>query len=176
MRIYLDNAATSWPKPEAVYAAVDRYQREVGAAAGRGGYHDAVEAQRTVETARRELAGLLGAADPNHIVFGGNGSDALNLAIHGMLRPGDHVVATVCDHNSVLRPLTEESRTGNVEVTYVGCDGAGLVDPDDMRRARRPTTRLAVVTHGSNVTGAVQPLAEIAAAVKADGVFLLVDA
>ncbi|RIK83122.1 MAG: hypothetical protein DCC67_06280 [Planctomycetota bacterium] len=176
MRIYLDNAATSWPKPEAVYAALDKFQREVGAAAGRGGYRDAVEAQRVVASARREIAALVGAADPSRIVFGGNGSDALNLAIHGTLRPGDHVVATVCDHNSVLRPLAEQTRTNNVSVTYVGCDGAGYVSPDDVRAAIRPNTRLVVVTHGSNVTGAIQPLAEIADAAKAAGALVAVDA
>src|SRR5215212_5848914 len=102
MRIYLDNAATSWPKPEAVYAAVDRYQREVGAAAGRGAYQHAVEAQRTVDAARRGCAALLGVDDPQRLVFAANGTDALNLAIHGLLRSGDHVVTTVCEHNSVL--------------------------------------------------------------------------
>ncbi|MCC6492203.1 MAG: aminotransferase class V-fold PLP-dependent enzyme [Pirellulales bacterium] len=176
MRIYLDNAATSWPKPEVVYNALDKYQREVGAAAGRGGYRDAIEAQRVVAAARREVAGLIGAADPNRIVFGGNCSDALNLSIHGVLRPGDHVVATVCDHNSVLRPLAEQTRTRDVAVTYVGCDGGGYVDPDDVRRAIRPQTLLVIVTHGSNVTGAIQPLAEIAAVAKTAGVLVMVDA
>lgn len=176
MRIYLDNAATSWPKPEAVYQAVDRYQREVGAAAGRGGYRDALEAQRVVASARRKLATLLGAEDPSRIVFGGNGSDCLNLAIHGVLQRGDHVVATVCDHNSVLRPLAEQSLNNDVSVTYVGCDGAGYIDPEDVRRALRPNTRLAIVTHGSNVTGAIQPLTEIAAVAKEAGALLLVDA
>jgi cysteine desulfurase family protein len=176
MRIYLDNSATSWPKPEPVYQAVDQYQRTIGASAGRGAYRDAVEAQRAIAVARREMAALLGAGDPNRIVFGGNGSDALNLAIHGVLRGGDHVVASVCDHNSVLRPLAEQARTGDVSVTYVGCDGAGLVDPADVRAALRPNTRLVVVTHSSNVTGAVQPLAEIAAIAKSAGALVLVDA
>jgi cysteine desulfurase family protein len=176
MRIYLDNSATSWPKPEPVYQAVDQFQRTVGASAGRGAYRDAVEAQRTIAAARREMAALLGAGDPDRIIFGGNGSDALNLAIHGVLRPGDHVVASVCDHNSVLRPLAEQCRSGDVSVTYVGCDGAGLVDPADVRAALRPNTRLVVVTHSSNVTGAVQPLAEIAAIAKSAGALVLVDA
>jgi cysteine desulfurase family protein len=176
MRIYLDNAATSWPKPEAVYAAVDRYQREVGASAGRGGYRDAVEAQRIVDAARRNCAALLGAGDPRQIIFAANGTDALNLAIHGVLRPGDHVVTTVCEHNSVLRPLAENVRSRGVELTVVGCDGAGVVDPDDIRRAMRPVTRLVAVTHASNVTGAVQPVPEIADAAHESGALVLVDA
>jgi cysteine desulfurase/selenocysteine lyase len=176
MRIYLDNSATSWPKPEVVYAAVDRYQREVGTAAGRGGYADAAAAQRTVDAARREVARLIGAPNPNHIITASNGTDALNLAIHGVLRPGDHVVATVCDHNSVLRPLADEARLRDVQVTYVGCNSAGLVDPDDVRRAIRANTRLVNITHSSNVTGAIQPLADIAPLVKAAGKLMLVDA
>lgn len=176
MRIYLDNAATSWPKPEAVYAAVDHYQRQVGVAAGRGGYSDAVASQRIVDGARRAVAQLIGAANPDHVIFGSNGTDCLNLAIHGVLRPGDHVVASVCDHNSVLRPLAEQTRSHDVRVTYVGCDGCGRIDPDDVGRAIRPDTRLVVVNHASNVTGAIQPLPAIAAAVQARGPLLLVDA
>ncbi|HEX5471374.1 MAG TPA: aminotransferase class V-fold PLP-dependent enzyme, partial [Lacipirellulaceae bacterium] len=104
-RIYLDNAATSWPKPDAVYDAVDRFQREVGAPNGRSGYHEALESNRIVERARRGVARLIGARDPLQIAFGFNGTDVLNMAIRGIVRPGDHVVTTVCDHNSVLRPL-----------------------------------------------------------------------
>ena len=104
-RIYLDNAATSWPKPEAVYDAVDRYQREIGAPNGRSGYREALEANRIVERARQGVAELIGVDDPSQIVFGFNGTDVLNLAIRGVVRPGDHVVTTVCEHNSVLRPL-----------------------------------------------------------------------
>ncbi len=176
MRIYLDNAATSWPKPDAVYAAVDHYQREIGIAAGRGGYNDAVAALRIVESARRELAALINAPNPNHIIHGCNGTDSLNLAIHGTLRPGDHVVASVTDHNSVLRPLADETRLRNVTVTYVGCDSHGLIDPDDVRRAIQPRTRMVIATHASNVTGAIQPLAEIAAVAKGADKLLMVDA
>jgi cysteine desulfurase family protein len=161
MRIYLDNAATSWPKPEPVYAAVDRYQRDIGAAAGRGAYRDAIEAQRVVDDARRRCANLLSVSDPSRIVFGSNGTDALNLALHGLLRPGDHVITTVCEHNSVLRPLAELSRTRGVEVTHVGCDAQGYVDPQEIKRAINSSTRLIAVAHASNVTGALQPIREI---------------
>src|SRR5688500_6152531 len=175
MRIYLDNAATSWPKPEPVYAAVDRYQRQVGAAAGRGAYRDAIEAQRVVDEARRLVAELLGAPTPDRIVFGANGTDVLNLAIHGLLRPGDHVVTTACEHNSVLRPLAA-ARRRDVAVDYVGTDGAGYVDPQEVKRAIKSNTRLVVVSHASNVSGAVQPIAEIGAIAREAGAKLLVDA
>jgi cysteine desulfurase family protein len=175
-RIYLDNAATSWPKPEPVYAAVDRYQRQVGAAAGRSGYSDAVEAQRTVAAARRGCAAVLGVSDPASIVFGLNGTDALNLAIHGLLKPGDRVVTTICEHNSVLRPLADAVRSKDVEIVYVACDGAGYVDPTEMRTALNVRTRLVAMTHASNVTGAIQPVADVARLAHAIGALMLVDA
>src|SRR4051812_48556083 len=98
-RIYLDNAATSWPKPEAVYQATDRYQREIGAPVGRGAYREAVEVERLVARARAGIAQLIGVADPQRIVFTANCTAALNLALHGLLRRGDHVVTTDVDHN-----------------------------------------------------------------------------
>src|SRR5687768_3055959 len=104
-RIYLDNAATSWPKPESVYSAVDDYHRRLGAPAGRGAYAEAADTERIIASCRKKIAQLVGASDPSRIIFTQNGTDSLNLALHGWLRPGDHVVTTVCEHNSVLRPL-----------------------------------------------------------------------
>ena len=153
-RIYLDNAATTWPKPDAVYAAADHYLREIGAPNGRSGYHEALESNRIVERARRGVAALIGVNDPLQVIFGFNGTDVLNLAIRGIVRPGDHVVTTVCDHNSVLRPLRALNEDANVAVTYVPCDRQGFVSPDDIRASIRPNTRLVAVIHGSNVTGA----------------------
>ena len=175
-RIYLDNAATSWPKPESVYRAVDSYQREIGAAAGRGAYGAGLEADRIVAAARNGIARLIGAGDPRQIVFTANGTDSLNLAMHGWLRSGDHVVTTVVEHNSVLRPLRELIERRQIVVTRVPCDAAGLVDPDDIRRALRPTTRLVALVHASNVTGALQPAREIGEITRAHGAALLIDA
>jgi len=178
-RIYLDNAATSWPKPPAVYAAVDHYMREVGGPNGRSGYREALEANRIVERARRGVAELIGAAEPRQVVFGYSGTDVLNMAIQGVVRPGDHVVTTVCDHNSVLRPLTALRESADVTVSYVPCDGQGFVSPDDVRAALRPETRLVAVVHASNVTGAIQPIAEIGRVVRMHGggeTLFLVDA
>jgi cysteine desulfurase family protein len=175
-RIYLDNAATTWPKPPAVYDAVDRYQREIGGPNGRSGYREALEANSIVERARQGVAELLGADDPLEIAFGFSGTDVLNLAIRGVVRPGDHVVTTVCDHNSVLRPLRALAEQADVEVSYVPCDGEGFISPDDVRAALRPQTRLVAVVHASNVTGAVQPIAAIGRIVREHGALLLVDA
>src|SRR5687767_14821400 len=104
-RVYLDNAATSWPKPSAVYDAVDFYLRHNGATAGRGVYREAIEADRIVESARLKIARLINAPSPDRIVFTANCTDALNLAIHGLLATGDRVVTTELEHNSILRPL-----------------------------------------------------------------------
>jgi cysteine desulfurase family protein len=175
-RIYLDNAATSWPKPEAVYKAVDHYLREIGGPNGRSGYREALEANRIIERARNGVAELIGASDARHVVFGFNGTDVLNLAIRGIVRPGDHVVTTVCDHNSVLRPLRALHESAGVEVTYVPCDAQGVVSPDEVRAAMRPGTRLVAVVHASNVTGAIQPVAEIAKVVRESDAYYLIDA
>ena len=174
-RIYLDNAATSWPKPDAVYAAVDGYLRENGAPAGRSGYAEAAEASRIVETARRDLARLLGVRQPERLVFTSNGTDALNLAIHGFVRSGDHVVATVVEHNSTLRPLRTREEHKDITVSRVPCDSHGVVSPDDIRKALTAKTRLVVVSRASNVTGAIQPIEEIREIVHRHGARLLVD-
>ena len=160
-RIYLDHAATTWPKPEAVYAEMDRYARQVGAAAGRGAYAEAMEGERLVRRCRADIAALLGESEPERIIFTQNGTDSLNLAIHGLLRPGDHVVTTVCEHNSVLRPLRFHQQKRDVRVTYVRCDGEGFVNPDDIASAILPGTRLIAMLHASNVTGAIQPAEEV---------------
>jgi len=175
-RIYLDNAATSFPKPEAVYAAVDHYNRQLGAAVGRGAYRQAVEVERVVERCRKRAADLLGAADLKHVVFTFNGTDSLNLALHGLLEPGDHVVTTEMEHNSVLRPLRELALHAGVEVTRVPADASGRVDPANVREALRPGTKLVAVVHASNITGAIQPIEQIGELAHEAGALVLIDA
>jgi len=175
-RIYLDNAATSWPKPESVYAAVDRCQRELGAAAGRGGYAEAVAIDEGILAARKAVASLIGAEHPSRVVFTANGTDSLNLALHGLLRPGDHVVTTVAEHNSVLRPLRFLEGHRQINVTRVRSDKSGWVNPDDVQAAMRSKTRLVVVTHASNVTGAIQPIAQLTEIAKRNEALFLLDA
>jgi cysteine desulfurase family protein len=176
MRVYLDNAATSWPKPEAVYLACDRYAREVGAAAGRGAHRHAAEAQRVVDGARQACAQLLDARDPRRIVWTANGTDALNLALHGILREGDRVVTTVVEHNSVLRPLADLAARRRIDVQFVPCDDEGFCDPDDFTPLLKRRVRLVAVSHASNVTGAVQDLEAVAHRARRAGALLLVDA
>lgn len=175
-RIYLDNAATSWPKPETVYQAVDHYQRELGVTTGRGAYREADEVERRVAETRLRLVRMLGADDPHRIIFTANGTESLNLAIHGILRPGDHVVTSVVDHNSVLRPLRFLEEHRGIQIDRVACDRAGIVDPDDVRRAMRPETRLVALVHASNVTGALQPVEAVGQIARDFGAVYLVDA
>ena len=176
MRIYLDNAATSFPKPTAVYDAVDRYQRSSGVSIGRGAYREAIESQRMLDQCRQRAAMLLGAESPDRIVFTYSGTDGLNMALGGLCHPDDHVVTSELEHNSVLRPLRWLSETRGVEVTFVAPRNNGRIEPADVRAALRPNTRLVAIQHASNVTGVVQPIAEIGEVARANGSLMLVDA
>jgi len=173
--IYLDHAATSWPKPDSVPAAMVRFLREQGANPGRSGHALSIQAGRVVYDARERIARLFGHDDPLAVVFTKNATEALNLAILGLLAPGDHVVTSVMEHNSVLRPLYHLMRDG-VEVDFVPFDGAGFVDPQEIRRRFRPNTRLVVVNHASNVIGTVQPLAAIGRFCREAGIPFAIDA
>lgn len=174
-RLYLDNAATSYPKPECVYAAMDDYNRRIGVAAGRSASRRGGEVAAIIDRARRAVARILDAGAPEQIVFTLNGTDGLNLVLRGLLRPGDHVVTTRLEHNSVVRPLTALAKTG-VRVTTVPSSADGRVSAAEFAAALEPGTRLAVCIHASNVTGVIQPVDEIAAACRAAGVPMLLDA
>ncbi len=175
MPIYLDNAATSYPKPEQVYLAIDHAMREIGAGPGRGSHRRSLEAGRLVFEAREVLSAFFGIKDSSRLVFTHNATEGLNLAVTGLLRPGDHVVTTSMEHNSLSRPLYRAEQNG-VEVTRIGCDEVGFVDPAHMASAIRRETRLIALSHCSNVTGALQPVDEIGLLARRAGVLLLVDA
>ncbi|RPJ75940.1 MAG: aminotransferase class V-fold PLP-dependent enzyme [Desulfobacteraceae bacterium] len=174
--IYLDNAATSFPKPaECLRQAVERYL-EMGASPGRGGYDMAVEAEAAVSAVRRKLRRFFGAGDDHRVCFAHNATDALNSLLQGLLRPGDHVVSTRLEHNSVLRPLHHLRKEGRIRFDLVPFDSSGFIEPEKVAAALKPETRLVILTHASNVLGTVQPVAEIAAACRARGVPLVLDA
>ncbi|MBI3088437.1 MAG: aminotransferase class V-fold PLP-dependent enzyme [Candidatus Omnitrophica bacterium] len=174
--VYLDNAATSFPKPPRVYERIRGFLEEYGACPGRGSHEMARQAEAVIEATRRVVAELFGASDPRRIVFALNATDALNMAIKGVLQPGDHVVTTVMEHNSVNRPLNALERDGLIRVIRVPTSREGLVDPQDVRRAVTDRTRLVVMLHASNVTGTLQPIAAIGRIVREAGRLLLVDA
>ncbi len=175
MAIYLDNAATSHPKPEAVYLAADRTLRELGASPGRGSYRTAIEASRLLFETRLAAARLLGVTDASRIVFTASATESLNLALFGLLNPGDRVVTTSMEHNAVLRPLEVLRRRG-VEVVKVPANTDGFVVPTELKNACTQRTRLLVLSHCSNVSGTRQAIEEMGPWCRKHGILLLVDA
>lgn len=175
MSIYLDNAATTYPKPETVYREIDRTLRETGVSPSRGGYRQSLEASRILFEARESLAALFGVADSSRFIITHSATESLNLAVNGLLKTGDHVVTTTMEHNSLARPLHAVSSSG-VEVTWVSGDLDGYVSVASIQKALTPATRLVAMTHCSNVTGALNPAAEIGAMLKERGIIFLLDA
>jgi cysteine desulfurase/selenocysteine lyase len=174
--IYLDNAATSFPKPEPVLRGMDAFVRSSAANPGRSGHRRAVEAEAMIEATRRLLAQLFGCARPERIVFTLNATDALNMAIKGVVRCGDHVITSVLEHNSISRPLNQMEKDGYITLTRLPANGDHLIEPDDLARAFTPQTRLVAVTHASNVTGTIQPVAAFGRIAREREALLLVDA
>jgi cysteine desulfurase family protein len=173
--IYLDNGATSFPKPEEVYKFMDYFYRNFGVNPGRSGYDLCLEVGDMVENTRKMLTEFFNGSDPNRLCFTHNSTDALNLIIFGLLEPGDHAISTTIEHNSVLRPLYHLSLKG-VEVDYVPFDKNGFVDPEDIKKKIKKNTKLVIVNHGSNVIGTVQPVKEIGRVCKEHGVVFAIDA
>ncbi|QEG23707.1 aminotransferase class V-fold PLP-dependent enzyme [Mariniblastus fucicola] len=176
MPIYLDNAATSFPKPEPVYAAIDRANREYAVSAGRGRYQRANDLQRLLAQTRTAIADRINAESANEVAFAFSGTDALSTAILGYLKPGDHAIASSADHTSVLRPLWNLQHHHGVELTVVGCDEHGVVDARDIEVACQPNTKMVCLTHASNVTGVLQPVKEAGHICRSKEVAFLVDA
>lgn len=174
--IYLDNAATTYPKPRNVLDRMVELYADIGVSPGRGSYDLAVAAEQFIHRTRAKLARFFGAPDPDRIIFTANATDGLNLALFGLLQPGDHVIATRLEHNSVLRPLYHLQQHRNVECSLVPFDGKGFVNPEDIAKAILPSTKLVVVNHGSNVIGTVQPVARIGKICRDRDIALLVDA
>lgn len=174
--VYLDHAATSWPKPPEVFEAMRKAMEEAAANPGRGSHRMAVKASRVLYGTRRTLADLFGVKNPNDIALTSNTTEALNLAIKGYLREGDHVIATMIEHNSVRRPLEYLKRTRGIQVDYIPVDEEGQLDVQLIEGAFRSNTRLVVCSHSSNLLGSIIPLVEIGELVKRKGAVLLVDA
>ena len=172
--IYFDHAATSWPKPPGVIAAMAYYLQYIGANPGRSGHRMAIQAARQVYSTREAVARLFNAPEPLRVVFGANVTEALNLALCGLLRPGDHVITSSMEHNSVMRPLRALAVEG-VELTVVPCSPEGCLDPRQVEAAIRPNTAMIALTHASNVVGTLLPVREVGEIARRRGVLLLVD-
>lgn len=173
---YLDNAATSYPKPEPVYQALDRFARTSLANPGRTSHKMALTAEQEMHQCRHLLNQFFNGEAAERFIFTVNCTDSLNIAIKGVLEPGDHVVTTNLEHNSVSRPLEALVDAGRITLSRVPVDSGGTVQPDAIREALTPKTRLVVVTHASNVLGTVQPIADIGETIRMHGALLLVDA
>ena len=177
--IYLDHAATGWPKPEGVLQAAIEFQEELGVAASRGAYRRAERTDRLVDEVRHRLANKIHASTSHQIAWTSNGTMAIHAAIHSCLWQADlssvHVVTTAIEHNSVLRTLADLEQRRGLQWTMVPCDANGFVSPKLIRQAVRADTKLVIVNHASNVTGAVQDLAGIQQAVSESGAFYMVD-
>lgn len=173
--IYLDNAATTMHKPQTVIDAVTQAMCSLGNA-GRGATSGALDAARTIHGCRTKLARFLGCPRADHVCFTPNSTAALNTVINGVVRPGDRVVTTVLEHNSVLRPLNRLAVEQGVTVEYAGCDANGVLDYDELEQLVTPGTRAVVVTHASNVTGNSVDVARVAAVAHAAGALVIVDA
>ena len=174
--IYLDNSATSFPKPQVVYDFMKEFYQSHGVSPGRSGFDKALEAEEVVHSTRKLLTDLFNGTDPNRLTFSYNATDSLNRIIQGMISKGDHVITTNLEHNSVLRPLYHRKHDGDIEVTYIPFDSRGYIDPDDVKRAFRKNTRLVIVNHSSNIIGTVQPVAEIGRYCREAGIYFAVDA
>ena len=175
--IYLDNAATAWPKPPNVYDFMINFYRDCGVNPGRSGFDKAIEAGNIMENLRKRLTKFFGGDEdtPERLCYTYNATDALNLIIQGLLATGDHVVTTNLEHNSVIRPVNIMVRDRGVEATYVPFNSQGFVEPDEIRKAIKSNTKLVIVNHGSNVLGTVQPIAEIGKICREKGVTFAVD-
>ncbi len=174
--IYLDNGATSYPKPDEVYRFMDSFYRNFGVNPGRSGYDLCIETGTLVDKTRKMVADFFNGADPNRLCFSYNSTDALNLIIFGMLKQGDHAITTTLEHNSVLRPLYHQNKLNGVEVDYIPFNSKGFVDPSDVEKKIKTNTRLVILNHASNVIGTVQPVEAIGSICHQYGVPFAIDA
>lgn len=174
--IYLDNAATSWPKPENVYQAMDDFLRDSGGNPGRGGHSMAIAASKVIDSTRLLLANLINAPDKDHVIFTMNCTDSLNIGLKGLLRPGDHVITSSIEHNSVIRPLRKLELQGVRITTLSPHSGDGFIIPDDIENAITSETKLVVMTHASNVNGVLQPIEDYGLIARRYNLIFMVDA
>ncbi|MFH0887954.1 MAG: aminotransferase class V-fold PLP-dependent enzyme [Planctomycetota bacterium] len=174
--VYFDNAATSWPKPDCVYEAMNYFMKEVGANPGRSGHSKSIEAARTVHNTRETIARLFNVKDSSQVIFTLNATHALNLVFKGILHTGDHVLTTSMEHNSVMRPLRYLEKTIGIEITTLQCLPDGHLPLESLEKNIKGNTKLIAVTHASNVTGTLMPIREIGEISRRYGALFLVDA
>ena len=173
--VYLDNAATSWPKPPEVIAAMQAYLENGGGSPGRAAHGKSLASARMVYETRDALSSLFNATSPDRVIFTKNATEAINLLLFGFLNPGDHVIVSSMEHNAVMRPLRQLESRG-VSLSVAACDSCGGLDPLTIKTALTPRTRLVLLVHASNVTGTLLPIAEVANIAREAGIRFAVDA
>lgn len=173
--IYMDNAATTFPKPKEVYDFMHEFYQKNGVNPGRSGYDKTLEAEEVVHSTRKLLTELFNGTDPNRLTFSYNASDSLNMIIQGVVSKRDHVITSNVEHNSVLRPLHHKMHDEEIEVSYVPFDKHGYINPDDVKKEFRKNTKLVIINHGSNVIGTIQPISEIGKYCREAGILFAVD-
>lgn len=174
--IYLDNAATSYPKPERVYDEMYKCMKEYCANPGRGGHDMSLKSGRAIMQARETIATFFNIKDPLRLVLTKNATEALNIAIKGVLKKGDHAITTSMEHNSVIRPLKTLERDSGIELTVVKGNEFGEIDPEDIRKSIKANTKMIICTLSSNVNGIIMPIKEIGTIAREKGIIFLVDA
>ena len=176
MRVYLDNSATSWPKPPSVVKAISDYLNEYGGSPGRSGHSFSLRAAREVFETRELISNLFNARSSERVIFTANATHALNIALKGILKKGDHVIITSMEHNSMIRPLRYLENQGLIELSIVNCDSNGRINIENLCNCFKPNTKLVATIHGSNVTGTLQPIRQIGEICKNNNVLYLIDA
>jgi cysteine desulfurase / selenocysteine lyase len=174
-RIYLDNAATTFPKPKEVHDFMNDFYQAYGANPGRSGHDMALETERVVSQTRKRLCEMFNGKDPNRLTFSYNASDSLNMIISGMLSKGDHVITSCLEHNSVLRPLYHMEQDGLIEVTYIPFDNKGYIHPEDIKAKIKGNTKMVIMNHASNVAGTVQPVSAVGKICREAGIYFALD-
>ena len=178
MSIYLDNAATSFPKPESVYKAVSDTLRKYGSSPGRGGHKMSIQTERLIFETREKIASFFNIPNSSNVIFTFNVTMGINLALKGFLKAGDHVLTSSMEHNAVMRPLKrlENPPLGGISKTVVKCSNEGFLNPKDIEKEIMPNTKLIVITHASNVTGTILPIREVGEIAREKGIAFFVDA
>ncbi|SDC00285.1 MULTISPECIES: aminotransferase class V-fold PLP-dependent enzyme [unclassified Candidatus Frackibacter] len=175
MEVYFDNAATSYPKPDIVYDKMSEFFKNNGVSAGRGAYQKAFQAEQAIFGTRKSLAQLFNVSDPTRIVFTHNVTEAINLALKGLLEAGDHVITTSLEHNAIWRPLKELERDRGIEITKIECNSSGQIDIDEIENEIKDNTKLIACLHASNVVGTILPAIEMGKIAKGAGIYFLLD-
>ncbi|PIH03307.1 aminotransferase class V-fold PLP-dependent enzyme [Clostridium combesii] len=175
MKVYLDNAATTYPKPEKVYSSILNYMKNVGASPGRGGYENALTGDRMVYKCRQSLINLFNFNKIENVVFTSNITASLNILIKSIVKDGWHVITSSMDHNSVIRPLVSLEKSNKIELDILNCSEEGLINIEDFKNAIKDSTKLVVLSHASNIVGTIQPLETIGKICKEKGIYFIID-